>query len=77
LVNPLVLLKVLGQASFLFGSLGWFYGVLIQVTHPEFLPTTLSHLTPWIRVDTFTMVAFVFAILGFVVWRLTKEQHFK
>lgn len=68
-----VLLKIVGQTGFLFGFLGWAYGVLIQVTHPEFLPTTLSHLTPWIRVDTFTMACFGVSLLGFIVWRITKE----
>jgi hypothetical protein len=68
-----VILKIIGQTAFLFGLLGWLYGVLIQVTHPEFLPTTLSHLTPWIRVDTFTMVCFVVSLFGFIFWRITKE----
>ncbi len=66
-------LKIIGQTAFLFGLLAWLYGVLIQVTHPEWLPLQLSHLTPWIRVDTFTMLSFVIAIIGFVVWRATKE----
>jgi hypothetical protein len=69
----LVLLKILGQTGFLFGLLSWLYGVLVQITHPEWLPLTLSHLTPWIRVDTFTMLSFLVAIIGFVVWRVTKE----
>jgi hypothetical protein len=68
-----VLLKILGQTAFLFGFLGWAYGVLIQVTHPEFLPTTLSHLTTWIRVDTFTMVCFVVSFFGFILWRIINE----
>jgi hypothetical protein len=68
-----VILKILGQTAFFFGLLGWLYGVLIQVTHPEFLPTTLSHLTPWIRVDTFTMACFVVSLFGFILWRITKE----
>ncbi|MCW3998957.1 MAG: hypothetical protein NWE93_01805 [Candidatus Bathyarchaeota archaeon] len=68
-------LKVLGQAAFVFGLLSWSYGVLVQVTHPEWLPLGLSHLTRWIRVDTFTMVSFVVAASGFVVWRVTEENH--
>jgi hypothetical protein len=69
----LMLLKVIAQTAFLFGLLSWFYGVLIQLVHPEFLPTSLSHLIPWLRVDTFTILAFLVAVLGFVVWRLIKE----
>jgi len=69
------LIKILGEAAFLFGLLGGFYGVLIQVTHPEFLPTTLSHLTPWIRVDTFTMACFAVSLFGFILWRIIKEAE--
>ena len=75
IINRLIVLKIFGQAAFLFGLLGWFYGVLVQLIHPEFLATTLSHLIPWIRVDTFTMVSFVIALFGFIVWRFTKEQQ--
>jgi len=73
MTKRLMILKIFGQTAFLFGLLAWFYGVLIQITHPEFLSTSLSHLTPWIRLDTFTMVSFVIALIGFIVWRLTKE----
>ena len=69
-----IALKVLAQTAFLFGLLAWFYGVLVQLVHPEFLPTPLSHLTTWLRLDTFTMVSFIIALLGFIVWRLIKEQ---
>jgi hypothetical protein len=66
-------LKVVGEALFLYGLLGWIYGVLIQITHPEFLDTTLSHLIPWIRVDTFAILSFIISIIGFFIWRLTKD----
>jgi hypothetical protein len=72
------LLKVIGEALFLYGLLGWTYGVLIQITHPEFLETSLSHLITWIRVDTFTVLSFILSIIGFFIWRLTREtakQH--
>jgi hypothetical protein len=68
-----VALKVTGQTAFLFGLLSWFYGVLIQVTHPEWLPLPISHLVQWIRLDTFTILSFFIAVLGFILWRLTKE----
>jgi hypothetical protein len=66
-------LKVVGEALFLYGLLGWLYGVLVQITHPEFLDTTLSHLTHWIRVDTFTVLSFSLSIIGFFIWRLTRQ----
>jgi len=69
-----VVVKVTGELLFLYGFLGWIYGVLVQLTHPEWLPLPLSHLTLWIRVDTFTMLSFVVSAVGFFVWKLTKES---
>jgi hypothetical protein len=66
-------LRVIGEVLFLYGLLGWIYGVLIQITHPRFLPSALSHLIPWIRVDTFTVLSFIVSIIGFLIWRLTQE----
>lgn len=66
--------RVIGEALFLYGFFGWVYGVLIQVTHPAFLRTGLSHLTPWIRVDTFAVISLILSIIGFFIWRLTRER---
>jgi hypothetical protein len=67
------LVKVLGEALFFYGLLGWIYGVVIQLTNPQWLPTGLSHLMPWIRVDTFAIVSLLLSIVGFLMWRLAKE----
>ncbi len=67
-------LRVFGQFLFLYGLFGWIYGVLVQLTHPEWLPLPLSHLILWIRVDTFTMLSFIASAFGFLVWRLAKES---
>ena len=69
----LIVLKVIGEFLFLFGLLAWVYGVLIQLIHPDYLSTPLSHLILWIRVDTFTILSFFVAAIGFLIWRLTKE----
>ena len=66
------IIEVLGEFIFLFGLIAWIYGVLVQLTHPEWLNLGLSHLVPWIRVDTFTIMSFIFAALGFLIWRLSK-----
>jgi hypothetical protein len=66
--------RVLGEMLFLYGLLGWAYGVIIQLTHQSWLPGQLSHLTIWIRIDTFSILSFLLSILGFIVWRLTKES---
>ena len=69
----LIIPKVVGEFLFLFGILGWIYGVLIQLFYPDWLPLGLSHLIPWIRLDTFTILSFVIAAIGFLLWRLAAE----
>jgi hypothetical protein len=66
--------EVLGEVLFVYGLLGWIYGVTIQLTHPIWLPSGISHLTTWIRVDTFAIISFLLSILGFLIWRLAKES---
>lgn len=78
LETSITVLRVIGETLFLFGLLGWAYGVLIQVTEPVVLREALSHLITWIRVDTFTILSFTLSIIGFFIWRLTREttkQH--
>jgi hypothetical protein len=66
-------LRVIGEGLFLYGLLGWTYGVLIQLTEPYVLTERLSHLITWIRVDTFAVSSFIMSIIGFFIWRLTRE----
>ena len=68
-----VVVKVVGEVLFVYGFLGWIYGVLVQLTNPGWLSLGLSHLTPWIRTDTFTIISFVISAIGFFTWRLAKE----
>ena len=71
--KSLLVVKVLGQTLFIYGLLGWAYGVLIQLTYPYWLPGEISHLTPWLRVDTFAILSFIGSGIGFVLWRLAKD----
>ena len=64
---------VIGKMLFLYGLLGWTYGVLVQLTHPEWLTLGLSHLVPWIRVDTFTIISFIVSGVGFLMWMVSRE----
>jgi hypothetical protein len=68
-----VVVKVVGELLFVYGFLGWVYGVSVQLFHPSWMAFGLSHLTPWIRVDTFTITSFVISAVGFFLWRLAKE----
>lgn len=72
-ILSVVVVKCFGELFFLYGFLGWVYGVLVQLLHPEWLPLGLSHLVPWIRVDTFTIISFIVSSVGFIVWRLAGE----
>jgi len=40
-----IVIKGVGETLFVFGLLGWLYGVLIQLFYPEWLPFQISHLT--------------------------------
>lgn len=71
--KSIVVLKVIGQLLFLYGLLGWIYGVGVQFIHPNWLRLGLSHLTPDLRIDTFTIISFIVSAVGFFTWRLTKE----
>lgn len=68
-----VLVKVVGELLFVCGLLGWIYGVVIVFVHPSWLSAPLSHLTPWLRQDTFTIFSFLVSMTGFFMWRLASE----
>jgi hypothetical protein len=72
-VKLTVFIKVVGELLFLFGFFGWVNGEIVEFAHPESLSGPLSHLTPWIRVDTFAVLSFIASAVGFFVWRITKE----
>jgi hypothetical protein len=73
LVMSTTIAKVFGELLFLYGLLGWVYGVLVQMFHPEWISLPLSHLATWIRVDTFSIMCFILSAVGFSIWQLTKE----
>ena len=68
-----IVLKVFGEVLFLYGFLGWLYGILINFLFPQWLPLPLSHLTLWIRTDTFTIALFFVSAIGFFIWQITRE----
>ncbi len=65
--------KVAGETLFVFGLLGWLYGVAIQITHPEWLRIQLTHFTPWLRVDIFAIISFILSVIGFIIWRYVRN----
>ena len=71
--RSILVIKVIGEMLFIYGLLGWIYGVAIQFNQPMLLPFRISHLFPWLRVDTFTILSFLASALGFLIWRLSAE----
>lgn len=69
----IIAVKVFGELLFLYGLLSWGDGVVVQFTNPMWLAMPVSHLLPWMRTDTFTILSFIVSALGFFIWRLTKE----
>jgi hypothetical protein len=57
-----------------FGFFGWLYIVVVRFVSPETLTIQLSHLTPWLREDTFGMICFVVSGIGFFVWNILKDR---
>ena len=66
------------MTAFLFGLLVWAYVILIQVTHPDWVTTSFSHVNffpfNW-RLDDIGMTAFAISAVGFLVWQI--ELHAK
>ena len=65
--------KIAGEVLFLYGLLAWLDGVVVQFTNPMWLAMPVSHLFPWLRTDTFTILSFIASGIGFFIWRLAVE----
>jgi len=61
--------------TFVFSLIVWFYVIVIQITHPDWLPVRFSHLQyppfDW-RMDNVGMLAFALAAIGFFVWQIER-----
>ena len=71
--RKILVVKVVGEVLFLYGLLAWLDGVVIQFVDPMWLPLPVSHLLPWLRTDTFTILSFFVSAFGFFIWRLAVE----
>jgi hypothetical protein len=67
------IVRAVALTAFVFGLLIWVYVVVIQVTHPRWIVTHISHVNifplNW-RLDDVGMMAFAVATLGFLVWQI-------
>ena len=67
------IIRALSLTLFIYGFAGWFYIVLNAVVHPRTLADPVTHLTPFLREDTFGIISFAVSMVSFFIWRLTKE----
>ena len=69
--------KILKAASFtffIFGLIGWFYIAGVALVHPQTLCLQLTHLTPWLREDTFGIISFAVSFFSFFIWKMVKDN---
>ncbi len=67
------IINAIALTGFVHGLLGWIYIASVALVHPETLSIQLSHLTPWIREDTFGFLCFAISIISLFVYKLTKD----
>jgi len=67
------IIERLAFTFFLFSSLGGFYIIAVALVHPQTLPIQLTHLTPWIREDTFGMISWNISFISFLIWNLIRK----
>ncbi len=58
----------------IYGFAGWVYIALCAVVHPETLSLQLTHVTPFIREDSFGILCFGVSFLSFFLWQATKPS---
>jgi len=69
--------KIIKAASFtifIYSLLGGLYILAVALVHPQTLSIQLSHLTPWIREDTFGIISWIVSFFSFLIWNLVREK---
>ena len=67
------LIERIALTIFVFSLLGGIYIILVSFFRAETLTIQLSHLTPWIREDTFGILSWIISFFSFLVWNLIRE----
>lgn len=67
------ILRAASLTAFIHGMVGFLYIATSAMVHPETLSIQLSHLTPWIREDTFGFLSFAISIVSLFIYDLTKD----
>ena len=67
------LIERIALTIFVFSLLGGIYIILVSFFRAETLTIQLSHLTPWIREDTFGILSWITSFFSFLIWNLISE----
>ncbi len=67
------LVEAASLTLFVFGFAGWLYIVGVSFFRPETLSMQLTHLTPFIREDTFGIFGFAISFISFFIWNLVRK----
>lgn len=68
------IIKSVSLTFFVFGLIGWLYIAAVALVHPQTLHLQLTHLTPWLREDTFGIISFALSFIFFFIWNLVKDD---
>jgi hypothetical protein len=69
--------RALLSTLFLFGLLTWLYVIVVQMVHPDWLSSPLTHINAFplnLRVDVTGIVAFAVSALAFFFLQLTPKR---
>ena len=67
------IIERIALSVFVFSLLGGLYVILVSFFRVETLTIQLSHLTPWIREDTFGIISWAVSFISFLVWNLVRK----
>ena len=67
------LIERIALTIFVFSLFGGVYIILVSFFRAETLTIQLSHLTPWIREDTFGILSWIISFFSFLIWNLTRK----
>ena len=60
---------------FVFSLLGGIYIILVSFFRAETLTIQLSHLTPWIREDTFGILSWITSFFSFLIYSYRRSSE--
>jgi hypothetical protein len=62
------------KTIWLYGLMGGLYICVNAWVHPNTLPLMVTHLTPWLREDTFGVICFIASALAFFLLQTLKKS---